>query len=616
MTKIISLSATLTLIVVCASVSYAGAQCLIPTSGLISWWPGEGDATDIHDGNNGMLINGVTFAAGQVGQAFSLDGEDDHHVVIGNPTNLQITGELTLAAWINPETLNPGQVASIISKWGQSIQKDSYTMIIVESSGVIELAGGIGDGVTPDNTGFFGGVIQPGTWSHVAMTYNADNGDNIGYINGQQVGLRVRSRGINTSDLIVLIGREDSVLPRPFPGLIDEVLIYDRALSAAEIEALFDAGSGGQCEPECASLLVEANKHTVGLGSHPGSIKEPLVDIEVCAYDKSAGSCALNDCGGISHQNYSCIVGEFSGEGCAPVSCCRTDANGECTINLPAGDYVLISDDATKTVLPDPLGVSASDLFCGEIKKKHLQQIVKADGKKVPGKTSRRTGSELLVIEPEYLEWSGTEELYPFVFESLGDWQVTTSVTPPEGFVADYQSLSEEVTSEVEAIQFTITDVGSDWIPTEVQHAVEHNGRREILLSRIGVRLTSELAQARGLNRFGQPLGGSGQPIPEFRFDPRVEWPAEVVGWIEPSAVDPKWTIKLRVQSTSEISLAIRRGLEGKVVFVLVAGTLEPGEYEYIWDGLDASGQSLGPSPYFLTLTADEASESVLMFHY
>ena len=65
-----------------------------------------------------------------------------------------------------------------------------------------------------------------------------------------------------------------------------------------------------------------------------------------------------------------------------------TDENGEATINLTPGDYVIIATDFsfTKTVLPDPLGVSASDLLCGELKRKHLQQIVKANGKKVPGK--------------------------------------------------------------------------------------------------------------------------------------------------------------------------------------------------------------------------------------
>ena len=80
--------------------------------------------------------------------------------------------------------------------------------------------------------------------------------------------------------------------------------------------------------------------------------------------------------------------------------------------------------------------------------------------------------------------------------------------------------------------------------------------------------------------------------------------------------VDSNWTIKLRVNSTSEVNLSITRGRMGAEVFVLAAATLEPGEYEYIWDGLDASSEKLGPGAYFLTLTADGASEGVLLFGY
>ena len=84
----------------------------------------------------------------------------------------------------------------------------------------------------------------------------------------------------------------------------------------------------------------------------------------------------------------------------------------------------------------------------------------------MPAKSKRFTGSDLLVIEPEYVEWSSDTELYPFVFDSVGDWDVTTSVTPPEGFVSDYDALSATVDSDVKAVQFTITDVGSKWVPT------------------------------------------------------------------------------------------------------------------------------------------------------
>jgi hypothetical protein len=60
-------------------VGHAVAQtCIQPPLGLISWWPGDGNANDIQDGNNGTWQNGVTFAAGKVGQAFSFNGNSQY----------------------------------------------------------------------------------------------------------------------------------------------------------------------------------------------------------------------------------------------------------------------------------------------------------------------------------------------------------------------------------------------------------------------------------------------------------------------------------------------------------------------------------------------------------
>jgi len=58
--------------------------CIEPPNGLISWWPGDGNANDIEDGNDGTLVNGAASAPGKVGQAFSLDGIDDHISVNSN----------------------------------------------------------------------------------------------------------------------------------------------------------------------------------------------------------------------------------------------------------------------------------------------------------------------------------------------------------------------------------------------------------------------------------------------------------------------------------------------------------------------------------------------------
>jgi hypothetical protein len=240
---------------------------------------------------------------------------------------------------------------------------------------------------------------------------------------------------------------------------------------------------------------------------------------------------------------------------------------------------------------------------------KHLQRLETANGKVHPGKTTRRTGSELLVIEPEFMEWSGQQELYPVVLESVGDWSVTTSVEPPEGFVSDHESLSEEVDSELEAVQFTITDIGSDWIPTGVTHHIRHGGRREVVLSRIGVKLTPELAQDKGLDPDGHVLDHQGRRRPEDRFDPRLGRPAEIVGWIEPSGVDPDWTVKVDIYETCETTLAITRG-RGKVVREIFAGPIESGAYEWALD--PELYEALISSPgHFLTLRVGRMVQQV-----
>lgn len=106
-----------------------------------------------------------------------------------------------------------------------------------------------------------------------------------------------------------------------------------------------------------------------------------------------------------------------------------------------------------------------------------------------------------MIIEPEYILWDNQTEMYPFVFESSGNWSVTTTVSPPEGFVADYDSLSEDVNTEVEVVQFHVTDIGSDWIPTEMAYEITHKGKKEKIKTKIGVAMSKELAKEKGLKK-------------------------------------------------------------------------------------------------------------------
>src|SRR5438874_10060806 len=62
--------------------------CTPPPTGMVSWWPGDGNAHDIRGGKNGTRQGGVTVPVGEVGQAFSFDGVDDY-VRIAKSASLQ-----------------------------------------------------------------------------------------------------------------------------------------------------------------------------------------------------------------------------------------------------------------------------------------------------------------------------------------------------------------------------------------------------------------------------------------------------------------------------------------------------------------------------------------------
>lgn len=233
------------------------------------------------------------------------------------------------------------------------------------------------------------------------------------------------------------------------------------------------------------TIIIQADKHTVGGGNHPVTTKAPIAGLPVKVLDKSPKSCVAKY--GVNWQNY-----QDEWVKCPSVVSGITDATGKATLLVPPGDYLVVSEynPDKKPGTGDELyiGGSIGTVAANQTAQRYVQVIVKADGKNVPAKYTMLTGSRLLIIEPEYIEWSGTQELYPFIFESEGDWGVVTSITPPEGFVADYKKLSAEVDSEIESVQFTVIDVGSKWVDTEVEYKVNHKGKTQTIKSKIGVK--------------------------------------------------------------------------------------------------------------------------------
>ena len=67
-------------------------------SGLVSWWPGDGNTNDIVGDNDGALTGDATFAPGMVVQAFSFDVTGDS-VLVPDSADLNITGDVTVELW-------------------------------------------------------------------------------------------------------------------------------------------------------------------------------------------------------------------------------------------------------------------------------------------------------------------------------------------------------------------------------------------------------------------------------------------------------------------------------------------------------------------------------------
>lgn len=223
-----------------------GSECYSAPPGLVGWWPGDGSAGDLVGFNRGSLFGSVTFEPGKVDQAFGLDGSS--FVTIGNPAAVNLAGsQITMAGWIKPR-VNSTAIYFGKTEYG----RNPYVLLFSRGIGATFKSSGAEVGVLafadfPSNTKFY--VPPISQWTHVAMTYD---GQQIKiYINGNLMGQAPKTGNIDGDNVPFNIGgRADDQGTGKFNGLIDEVELFNRALSPEEIKAIFEAGSAGNCKPQ------------------------------------------------------------------------------------------------------------------------------------------------------------------------------------------------------------------------------------------------------------------------------------------------------------------------------------------------------------------------------
>ena len=203
-------------------------------------------------GNHGALQNGATFAPGIVGQAFSFDGTSS--VNLTSPPAVPNLGGWTYDLGINVSSYTNGSMTS-----GGGSYFIDRTVSTWELGSLKAANGQFGfqvrfDGTTNAN-GPNGGIINLGTWTHIAMVREFGVTFRL-YVDGQMVS-SLFDKGSSLTPPIPKLGHHADPGHLGFEGLIDEFDIFDRALSQSEIQAIFDAGSAGKCKdptpPPCTS---------------------------------------------------------------------------------------------------------------------------------------------------------------------------------------------------------------------------------------------------------------------------------------------------------------------------------------------------------------------------
>jgi hypothetical protein len=246
-------------------------------SGLVSWWPGEGNANDAVGVNHGVLVNG-SYINGEVGQAFNLNATNAYVKIPASPSlNVGLGAGMTVEGWIDPSAVNTERP---ILDWDNGNSWGTHFYISVSSSPY-----GTGPGCLyadfTDTGGSFHylssapGLVQANVYQHVAFTYDKSSGAAVIYLNGvvvAQTNLGTNFTPQTSYDLYLGSTISNPSQASQWAGL-DEMSLYNRALSSNEITAIYTAGSGGKCPPgQSPVITMQPTNETVLVGQTAGFV--------------------------------------------------------------------------------------------------------------------------------------------------------------------------------------------------------------------------------------------------------------------------------------------------------------------------------------------------------
>jgi len=223
----------------------------VPTNGLVGWWGFNGNAQDGSGNGNHGTVNGATLTTDRFGNpngAYDFDGINDY-VQITNNTTLEPLSSISISAWIFIDSTQTTNFPPIISKEaGIPTGYTSYALI-GGNAGLNQL-GDIGLQITTNNGGYLWtgvtGTSFLNQWVFVTGIYDGSNMKI--YHNGFLTSSNPKSGNIQYQNYLLTIARSmanSTTTYSYFKGNIDDIGIWNRALTQQEITNLYNANSVG-----------------------------------------------------------------------------------------------------------------------------------------------------------------------------------------------------------------------------------------------------------------------------------------------------------------------------------------------------------------------------------
>ena len=232
--------------------SYANQSIPLPDNGVNTYfdmtdnkglWHFEGNADDTSGNGNNGTVNGATLVAGRVGSEAYLFNGSSNYITAPSDLSLQITGNISIAAWIK---------ANGYAQWGSIIQYSNpgeaeannylYNVAWANGSGDLRLFWeyGGGNNVTTD----FSTNLNTGRWYHIVAVRDTSEKKAYLYVDGELFDSQAYSNNPTGGSTAQLWIGKDPNAGVHFDGTIDEVALWDRTLSSSEVHDLFFLQSG------------------------------------------------------------------------------------------------------------------------------------------------------------------------------------------------------------------------------------------------------------------------------------------------------------------------------------------------------------------------------------